>query len=319
VKTIGIVCPVYQEEEVIELFHQRLTQVLKTLGDTYSFKILYVVDPSPDRTEEILILLSRRDPNIGVLVLSRRFGHQVALVAGLDHCDTDAVVMMDTDLQHPPELIPELLSRFEEGAEVVQTLRKDSTGRSWFERITSGWFYALLGRFSTIDLQPGAADYRLVSRRIAEIFRRQIREQNQFLRGMVRWVGFRATYVLFECESRARGRSKYGITRLVNFAVQGIFSFSKLPLRLATFVGATAALLGSIYGVYVVIDYFVEGRVVPGWTSLLALVAFLGGVQLVFMGVIGEYIGLIFDEVKGRPLYLIDRAYGEVAAKSTMH
>jgi polyisoprenyl-phosphate glycosyltransferase len=319
VKTIGIVCPAYREEEVIELFHQRLMNVLKTLADKYCFKTIYVVDPSTDRTEEILVSLSARDPSVSVLVLSRRFGHQVALIAGLDHCDTDAVVMLDTDLQHPPELIPELLSRFEAGAEVVQTLRKDSTGRSWFERVTSGWFYALLGRFSTIDLQAGAADFRLISRRVAEIFRRQIREHNQFMRGMVRWVGFPASYVLFECEPRARGRSKYSLARLMNFAVQGIFSFSKLPLRLATLFGAAAALIGALYGAYVVADFFVAGRVVPGWTSLLALVAFLGGVQLIFMGVIGEYIGLIFDEVKQRPIYLVDRAYGELGARPIAH
>jgi polyisoprenyl-phosphate glycosyltransferase len=319
VKTIGIVCPAYQEEEVIGLFHQRLMSVLSTLNDRYTFKTLYVVDPSTDRTEEILASLSRQEPHIGVLVLSRRFGHQVALIAGLDHCDADAVIMLDTDLQHPPELIPELLSHFEAGAEVVQTLRKDSAGRSWFRRVTSGWFYALLKKFSTIDLQAGAADYRLVSRRVAEIFRRQIREQNQFMRGMVRWVGFRAVYVLFECEPRARGRSKYGMARLANFAVQGIFSFSKLPLRLATLAGATAALIGALYGGYVVIDFFVGGRIVPGWTSLLALVAFLGGIQLIFLGVIGEYIGLIFDEVKSRPIYLVDRAHGEVTAKPATH
>jgi len=312
VKTVGIICPVYQEEEVIDLFHERLTSAIKDLSARYSFKILYVVDPSPDRTEEILASLSRRDPNIGVLVLSRRFGHQVALTAGMDHCDADALIMLDTDLQHPPELIPELLSRHEEGADVVQTLRQDSSGRSWFERVTSGWFYALLARFSTIDLQPGAADYRLLSRRVVEIFREQIREQNQFVRGMVRWVGFRAVYVPFECKSREGGQSKYGITKLVNFAIQGIFSFSKIPLRLATFFGAVAALVGFVYGVFVVVQYFIGPLIVPGWTSLLALVAFLGGVQLIFMGVIGEYIGLIFDEVKSRPLYLIDRAYGHV-------
>jgi glycosyltransferase involved in cell wall biosynthesis len=314
-KTVGVVCPVFQEEEVITLFHERLTKVLKTLGDRYVFQILYVVDPAPDRTEEILAALSTADATVGVLVMSRRFGHQVALLAGVDHCDADAVITLDTDLQHPPEVIPQLLSRFEEGFDVVQTLRGDSSGRSWFERVTSVWFYSLLARSSAIDLEPGAADYRLLSRRVADIFRRQIREQNQFLRGMVRWVGFRVAYVTFECESRARGRSKYGVVRLLNFAIQGIFSFSKIPLRLATFVGAAAALLGFVYGVFVLVTYFLGPPIVPGWTSLLALISLLGGVQLIFMGVIGEYIGLIFDEVKSRPLYLIDRAYGHAACR----
>ena len=312
-KTIGIVCPVYREEEVISLFHARLTSVLGALGDRYAFQILYVVDPAPDRTEEILAALATGEANVGVIVMSRRFGHQAALLAGVDHCDADAVITLDTDLQHPPEVIPQLLARFEEGFDVVQTLRRDSSGRSWFERLTSPWFYSLLARSSTVDLQSGAADYRLLSRKVADIFRRQIREQNQFLRGMVRWVGFRAAYVPFECEPRARGRSKYGLVSLVNFAVQGIFSFSKIPLRLATYFGLAAAVLGFVYGVFVLVQYFIGPPIVPGWTSLLALISLLGGVQLIFMGVIGEYIGLIFDEVKGRPLYLIDRTYGQAS------
>ena len=318
-KTVGIVCPVFREAEVIGLFHERLLRSIAPLEDRYAFSILYVLDPSSDETEKILARFCEDRKNVGVLVLSRRFGHQAALIAGIDRCNTDSVIMLDSDLQHPPELIPDLVARFEDGADVVQTIRRDSSNRTVFERLTSEWFYALMKSLGTIDLQAGAADYRLLSRRVVDVFRTQIREQNQFLRGMVRWVGFRTDFVEFECGARAGGRSKYGVAHLLAFAVQGICSFSKVPLRIAVVFGAGIAGLGFVYGVFVVVQYFFGPPIVPGWTSLLALLSLLGGFQLIFLGIIGEYIGLIFDEVKNRPLYLVDRAYGLITRPTDTH
>ena len=251
-----------------------------------------------------------------MLVLSRRFGHQAALIAGMDRCDADALITLDSDLQHPPELIPSLLKHFESGADIVQTVRRDVANRAAFERLTSGWFYALMRRVGAVDLRSGAADYRLLSRRVVDVFRARVREQNQFVRGLVRWVGYRSEFVEFDCRPREAGRSKYGVAQLIVFAIQGICSFSKAPLRLAVLLGAGIAALGFLYGAFVVVTYFVGPMIVPGWTSLLALVALLGGFQLIFLGVIGEYIGLIFDEVKHRPLYLVDRVYGDISDPS---
>lgn len=315
-KTIGIVCPVYREEEVIGRFHERLSGVLADLSDRYRFKIVYVLDPSPDKSEQIIAGLCSREQNVSMLVLSRRFGHQAALIAGMDRCDADALITLDSDLQHPPELIPSLLKRFESGADIVQTIRRDVANRAAFERLTSGWFYALMRRVGAVDLRSGAADYRLLSRRVVDVFRARVREQNQFVRGLVRWVGYRSEFVEFDCRPREAGRSKYGMAQLIVFAIQGICSFSKAPLRLAVLLGTGIAALGFLYGAFVVVTYFVGPMIVPGWTSLLALIALLGGFQLIFLGVIGEYIGLIFDEVKHRPLYLVDRVYGDISDPS---
>jgi len=317
VKTIGIVCPVYKEEEVIGRFHARLSAVLAGLSALYRFKILYVLDPSTDKSEQIIAGICSQEPNVSMMVLSRRFGHQAALIAGMDRCDADALITIDSDLQHPPELIPSLLTRFESGADIVQTLRRDGPNRAAVNRLTSGWFYALMRHVGAVDLRSGAADYRLLSRRVVDVFRTRVREQNQFVRGLVRWVGYRSEFVEFDCLPREAGRSKYGMAQLIVFAIQGICSFSKAPLRLAVLAGASIAALGFAYGVFVVVTYFVGPMIVPGWTSLLALIALLGGFQLIFLGLIGEYIGLIFDEVKRRPLYLVDRMYGEGSDRST--
>ena len=207
-KTIGVVCPVYREEEVIGRFHERLSGVLAGLSDRYRFKICYVLDPSPDKSEQIIAGLCSREQNVSMLVLSRRFGHQAALIAGMDRCDADALITLDSDLQHPPELIPSLLKHFESGADIVQTVRRDVANRAAFERLTSGWFYALMRRVGAVDLRSGAADYRLLSRRVVDVFRARVREQNQFVRGLVRWVGYRSEFVEFDCRPREAGPAR---------------------------------------------------------------------------------------------------------------
>src|SRR4051812_17005531 len=194
---LDVVCPVYREEEVIASFHARLAETLNALPDKYVINIIYVVDPFPDRTEDILLSISRGDPRVTILTMSRRFGHQMALVAGIDHSDGDVIIMLDSDLQHPPELIPELLRQWEEGSDIVQTVRTDGAETNWLKRSTSRWFYTVFMKLSAVNLQAGAADYRLISRRVAQVFRNELREHNQFLRGLVSWVGYRVSWVPF--------------------------------------------------------------------------------------------------------------------------
>jgi dolichol-phosphate mannosyltransferase len=237
--------------------------------------------------------------------MSRRFGHQMALVAGLDASTGDAAVMLDSDLQHPPELIIDLVRNWEEGADIVQAVRTDGQEVASWKRLTSRWFYKTFMRVGSVELKSGAADYRLLSRKVVDVFRADLREHSPFLRGLVSWVGFNVRYVPFNTEARASGSTKYRLSTLVEFAINGVTSFSKMPLRLCIGMGMTVALFSLIYGVFTVVWAVVHTRDVPGFPTLITAVSFLGGVQLVFLGVLGEYISVIFDEVKDRPRYLI--------------
>lgn len=309
-KRITVISPVYSEQDAIERFHNRLVEALRPLSDRYEFKILYVLDKSPDKTEEILRRISLEDDNVATLVLSRRFGHQASLIAGIDYSQGDATIMLDSDLQHPPELIAEMLIRYEQGADIVQMVRSDSGQVGRLRRLTGRWFYRMLASISSLALPPGSADFRLMSQRVCGVFKRQIREQNQFLRGLVGWVGFNVCYLRFECHKREYGRTNYRLSTLLNFAVHGVCSFSKAPLRFCALTGVMLALVSILVALGEVVAYFFGDVDVPGWASLMAGLTFLGGLQLFFLGVVGEYISLIFDEVKGRPLYLVDRIHG---------
>lgn len=309
-KTIDIICPVFREEEAISLFHGRLMGALNSLRDKYRFCVRYVLDPSGDNTESILKAIAQADEHVELLVMSRRFGHQAALVAGMDRSDADAVIMLDSDLQHPPELIPDLIRRWADGADIVQTVRQDLGEIRVLKRMSSRWFYRLFRKLGGVGLQVGAADYRLLSRRVVEIFRDELREHNPFLRGLVGWVGFRVDYIPFVPAARTHGRSKYRLSTLLNFALNGICSFSKVPLRLCVGAGLVLSILSLIVGVIQIALYFTKAVDVPGWSSLFSAVIFIGGVQLFFLGVLGEYISLIFDEVKNRPRYVVSRHIG---------
>lgn len=309
-RSLDIICPVYREEEAVKSFHERLSRVLDTLADRYACHVLYVLDPSPDASEAVLRAIAEDDPRVEVLVTTRRFGHQAALIAGMDNSSADAVVMLDSDLQHPPELIPELVRQWEDGAEIVQTIREDGKEIGWLKRATSRWFYASFMRIGNVELPAGAADYRLLSARVVQVFRDNMREHNPFLRGLVSWVGFRTVYVGFASAARERGRSKYNSRVLFNFALNGICSFSKLPLRFCIGVGLVVSGLSVLSAIVQVGMYLFSRASYPGWASLFSAVSFIGGIQLFFLGVIGEYIALIFDEVKGRPVYLIHHRFG---------
>lgn len=313
--SIDIVCPVFREEAAIATFHRALRDATQPLAREYRFRYIYVVDPSPpDRSADILRAIAEREGDVTVVVMSRRFGHQAALIAGIDETDADAVVMLDSDMQHPPSLIPELISQWRAGADIVQTLRQDDEKISFGKRVTSALFYRMFESVSKIQINAGAADYRLISRKVTQVFRTQLREQNPFLRGLVTWVGYKIVYVPFTPDKRAAGESNYSLAALMVFAMNGLCSFSKLPLRLCIGVGLVFGLVSLIIGVsFLFIYFFVESVAVPGWASLFALLAFTSSINLVFLGVLGEYVGLIFDEVKNRPRYLVGEIYGRSA------
>lgn len=313
-KSVDIISPVFREEASIDAFHEALSSALAPLSTRYRFRIIYVLDPSPDNTEQKLKQIADRDPRVVALVSARRFGHQAALIAGIDYSDADAIVMLDSDLQHPPALIPEMIARWEEGAEIVQTLRRDGAETAVAKRTTSRWFYDLLKRTSSIGLEPGAADFRLLTRAVADRFKTEIREHNPFLRGLVSWVGHRIVYLPFTPAKRFGGRSNYSASALFSFAVNGLCSFSKLPLRLCIGAGLAIAALSMIVGLITVGLYIAGDRSVPGWASLFTVTIFATGINLFFLGVIGEYVGLIFDEVKNRPRYLISHQHAQTAA-----
>ncbi|MCK6450568.1 MAG: glycosyltransferase family 2 protein [Alphaproteobacteria bacterium] len=306
---IDIICPVFREEQVIAAFHDRLSTAIRGLSDRYAIRILYVLDPSSDRSEEALAGISARDSRVEVLVMTRRFGHQAALIAGMDWCAGDALIMLDSDMQHPPELIPELVAHWEGGADIVQTIRRDGPEIAPMKRLTSRWFYQLLYRIGGVQIPVGAADYRLLAKRVVTTLRERVTEQNPFLRGLVGWVGYKVVHVPFDTEPRAHGESKYRPSTLVNFALNGIFSFSKMPLRLCIGLGFAVAAVSLVAGIIQVVFYVSGTLEVPGWASLYTTVIFLGGMQLFFFGILGEYVSLIFDEVKDRPRYIADRRY----------
>ncbi len=306
VKTLSVVCPVYDEEDVILEFHAELGAVLRGLGPGWRSTIVYVVGRSSDRTAERLRALAAADPSLRLVLLSNRFGQQAALLAGIDHCDSDAVVMMDCDLQHPPALIPALLAEYEKGHDVVYTVREESREIPWPKRVTARLFYRLLNALSETPIHQGAADFRLVSRRVAGVFQRQIHERSVFLRGLFNWVGFRSVAVPFHPARRRAGRSKYSFATMLDFAAHGVVSFSRTPLRAAVVLGGGLATL-ALAGTLVSLVALAAGQAAPSAHRVLALlILLLCGVQLLFLGIVGEYLGRVLDEVQARPRYLVD-------------
>ena len=301
-KKISFVVPVFNEEENIHEFHRRLTQVMAPLP--YDYEILFIDDGSKDRTSQLIRELAEKDPHVQGYVFARNFGHQLALTCGLDQSTGDAVISMDGDLQHPPEMVPELLKKWEEGYEIVQTVRKATEDATWFKNITSRLYYKLINSMSEVRVTPGGSDFRLMDRKAVDALNR-FRERARFIRGMVHNLGFRYTTLEFVAPPRFAGHSKFSLRKMLRFALDGITAFSRVPLRLALYVGCIAG-LGSILliGHVIYVKYIIQDAV-PGWTTLAAAEFFLGGVELIGIGIVGEYVGRIFDEVKQRPLYII--------------
>lgn len=301
-KKISFVVPVFNEEENIHEFHRRLTQVMAPLP--YDYEILFIDDGSKDRTSQLIRELAEKDPHVQGYVFARNFGHQLALTCGLDQSTGDAVISMDGDLQHPPEMVPELLKKWEEGYEIVQTVRKATEDATWFKNITSRLYYKLINSMSEVRVTPGGSDFRLMDRKAVDALNR-FRERARFIRGMVNNLGFRYTTLEFVAPPRFAGHSKFSLRKMLRFALDGITAFSRVPLRLALYVGCIAG-LGSILliGHVIYVKYIIQDAV-PGWTTLAVAEFFLGGVELIGIGIVGEYVGRIFDEVKQRPLYII--------------
>lgn len=304
-KTLTIIAPVYNEEEVIRDFYRALKKELDSISG-YKTSMLFVVGRGTDRTFPILKEMAATDKALQILYLSSRFGHQMQLLAGIDHADSDAVIMMDSDLQHPPVVIPQLLAEFEKGNEVVYTIRDKPSDQSFYRKWCSDIFYWFLNKISGVRISGNAADFRLISRRAARVVREDIRERNLFLRGIFPWLGFNQAAVHFQANPRRAGKSKYPLSRLIAFGLSGVVSFSRKPLRVATMVGLVFALFGFLYALFTIAQFLFLKALPSGYATLVVLLSVFGGFQLVFLGVIGEYIGAIFDEVKKRPHYIVD-------------
>ncbi|MCW7493187.1 glycosyltransferase family 2 protein [Leptospira sp. 2 VSF19] len=302
-KSIDIVIPSFNEEGNIKSLYDR---VLKLNLKKYKLRLLYVDDGSRDNTLFEIKKLSKNKKGIKVsyISFSRNFGHQVALKAGLDHSNADAVISMDADLQHPPELIPALIQKWEEGAEIVYTIRKDNENVSWFKRNTASMFYNILNYLSGLEISHGAADFRLLDKKVIFALR-LFNEKNLFIRGLVTAIGFKKESVEYIPELRVWGVSKYSIKRMFLFALDGITSFSVKPLHFATYFGMVLSFFSGVYTIYAIVIYFSSDSVVSGWASVLTSVLFIGGMQLIILGIIGEYLGKLFIQSKGRPNYLI--------------
>jgi glycosyltransferase involved in cell wall biosynthesis len=301
---LTVVVPLYNEQAVIPAFHARLVTVLDRL-DVRS-EILYVNDGSRDQSMNLLRDLHRRDERVSIVDLSRNFGKEVALTAGLDHARGDAVVVIDCDLQDPPEVIPELLEGWRRGYDVVYGQRELREGESWLKRLSAAWFYRLMQRIGDVPIPRDTGDFRLLSRRAADAVR-SLRERHRFMKGLFAWVGYPQLAIPYRREPRYAGHTKWNYWGLWNFAIEGFTSFTIAPLKLATYLGAVVALLSFSYATVIVYKTIAYGETVRGYPSLMVVVLFLGGVQLVSLGLIGEYLGRMFDEAKRRPLYLVSQ------------
>jgi dolichol-phosphate mannosyltransferase len=305
----SIVVPIWNEEAVIPELYRRVTGILATVDEPW--ELICVNDGSTDRSLELLLELHARDPRVKVLEFSRNFGHQLAITAGADFAEGDAVIVMDADLQDPPEVILRMIERWREGYEVVYAVRSQRRGESKFKLWTASLFYRLLRRITDVNIPLDAGDFRLMDRRVVLAMRR-LREQHRFMRGLSSWVGFKQVGVEYERAERFAGETKYPLRKMLRLALVAITSFSYLPLHLAAYFGFGLALL-SLVGIALTVILRLSGNsAFFGQATTLVSVLFLGGVQLIFLGILGEYLGRIYDEVKHRPLYLVSRAYGFV-------
>jgi glycosyltransferase involved in cell wall biosynthesis len=316
---ISIVVPAYNEADGIAEFNRRLSDIRAKLWERS--EVIYVNDGSRDDTFAILRLLRERDPTISIVNLSRNFGKEIALTAGLDHSHGDAVIVIDADLQDPPELIPVLIKRWrEDEADVVFARRSSRAGESWFKKVTAYGFYRVINAISRQRVPVDTGDFRLLSRRAVDAVT-MLRERHRFMKGLFAWIGYRQVAVPYERDSRLAGSTKWNYWRLWNFSLEGITSFSIAPLKVATYIGLFTAIIAVVYGILIIGRTILFGNPVPGYPSLLVIMLFLGGVQLVSLGIIGEYVGRIFNETKQRPLYLVDAilpAQGDVTTPPSL-
>ena len=309
--TLSIVVPFFNESDNIDLFLERTERVLRDLiyplGGSYEF--IFINDGSSDDSVEKLLQHRDRNPQIKIISLSRNFGKESAMCAGLHYATGAAVIPMDVDLQHPPEILPDLFNKWLEGYDVVYAIRRDRQADSWMKRLTATFFYQLFNQLSETKIPEDTGDFRLMDRRVI-LALSELPERTRFMKGLFTWVGFRQTGVAYDCRSRASGKTKWNNRRLWNFALDGITSFSIVPLRVWAYIGLTVSFLALTYALYLTIGTVVVGIDIPGYASLMVTMLFLGGLNLFTLGVLGEYLGRMFMEVKRRPLYLIRETYG---------
>lgn len=316
---LSVVIPLYNEYEVITMMHERLTAVLVGLGITY--QLVLVDDGSRDGTPNMMSRLAQADPTVTAVLLSRNFGKEAALTAGLDHAAGDAVIIMDADLQDPPELIPEMLRAWKDGADVVCMRRRSRAGESWFKRYSAHCFYRVLNAISEVDIPTDTGDFRLLSRKAVDALH-QLNERNRYMKGLFAWVGMPTTVIEYDRLPRAAGVTKWDYLSLFNLAFQGITSFSTAPLRLAMVAGLLTALSGILFTLWIVVKTLVLGDPVQGYPSLISMITVLGGAQLLSIGLLGEYLGKTYYESKQRPVYLVREVVNErnaVAQRTNVH
>lgn len=311
-KMISIVVPVYNEELNIEKFYEEATKAVQTLDMAY--EIIFVDDGSRDTTPLLLSRLTQQDAHVRALILARNFGHQLAITCGMDHAAGDAIITMDGDLQHPPAMIPDLVQKWQEGYDVVQTIRDATADAGFFKNLTSKWYYILINAMSPVHITPGGSDFRLVDKKVVETFR-LFREHDRFIRGMIGDIGYRQTALDFVAPKRYAGTSKFSVRKMLNFALDGITAYSKIPLRMSFYAGIVSGLFSVVMILHALYCNLV-GEAVPGWTTTIVIACLFGGLQLIFLGIIGEYIGRIFEEVKQRPLYWLRAELGQEHKKS---
>ncbi len=304
-KLISIVVPAYNEEQVLPLFHARINEVLAPLAE-YDWEIVFVNDGSTDATQQLIEELQEQDTRISSVNLSRNFGKEPAMTAGLEHALGDAVIVIDADLQDPPELIVQFLQAWEEGFDIAYARRTHRDGETWLKKATATRFYRVMGKLSNVQIPADTGDYRLMSRRTVDALLK-LREHHRFMKGLFAWIGFPAKPIDYRRDARAAGTTKFNYWKLWNFALEGITSFTIAPLKVSTYLGVLISLCAFFAGTWILFRTLLWGNPVAGYPTLIVTILFLGGVQLLFIGILGEYLGRIYNETKGRPLYLVQK------------
>ncbi|MFV0616929.1 glycosyltransferase family 2 protein [Megasphaera sp. WILCCON 0056] len=308
-RLVSILVPCYNEEAVLHEFYRRTVQVIDDMPQ-YDFQFMFINDGSKDRTLDIMRELHEQDSRVSYVNLSRNFGKEIAMIAGIDYLTGDAAIIMDADLQDPPELIPEMISWWEKGYQDVSAKRRSRAGESFFKKWSSHAFYTILQKMSSVPMQRDVGDFRLLDKQCLNALR-LMRESQRYTKGLFSWIGFEKKEVLFDRDARAAGKTKWNYWKLLNLGIEGITSFTIAPLRASAFVGCILAFIALLYMLFIVLRTLICGEDVPGYPSLVSIILFIGGIQLFFLGIIGEYLGRVFNESKFRPLYLVKDYNGQ--------
>ena len=308
-KLISIIVPCYNEQETVERFYEEIIKVTNEING-YEFEFVYVNDGSKDQTVPLIKALREKDERVCLIDFSRNFGKEAAMLAGMEYARGEAVVIMDVDLQDPPELLPKMVKLYEDGYENIYTRRRNRDGEPPIRSFFANMFYKVINRMSDVEIIDGARDYRLLNRRAVDDLI-SLKESNRFSKGLFQWVGYQSICLEFDHVERVAGETKWSFMKLVNYAIEGITAFSNAPLRFATYTGVLVAVVAFAYLLYIFFNTAINGNPTAGWSSMVCIMLFLGGVQLIFLGVIGEYIGRIYNEVKGRPNYIVKDYFGE--------